>query len=576
MSETNEKELDSYGVWIKKAPNEIANDDFNFDADLPDFSDIDVSSFDEKNDEKKENKSEEVPLDDFLNSDFSEKKEEPANEIEPIDIDLSFDSDKEKIASEPSSSSIDDFEQTSDLSHAGESFSDDTEEIDISDFGIDMNDDSHAAEKTSPSTLETTDYDLSVDGATKTNDFPEPVVTNFDEEAKSLMDNVTEPESRADETLLRKIADDLSGLKNEIADLKNEFVELKARSKSMPQTAPSEIQKGGFFSDLDDDETISLSGDELDNIMNTSDFAATSPTVSANEQTDKAPNQADSAASTAEKNAESKNDSLIEAAGLESNADLDFPTPIDETEDNTFHNVETDDNLVIDFDEKIEEEGKDANEDDELASIADIELPKASDILPTEPEQDVAPIESEASADFEEPQARETASGDASFENRTGEQLEEPAFDVNNYFKDDPSGVEAFVKNELAKNNTANEEPAAEKEAKPAFDVNNYFKDDPSEVEAFVKNELAKNNAANEEPAAKEEATEGMLKKAENEEKPSASGNAISDDLKEEIKSVLLYMDKLLENLPETKIVEFAKSEEFSTYKKLFETLGIA
>ena len=43
-----------------------------------------------------------------------------------------------------------------------------------------------------------------------------------------------------------------------------------------------------------------------------------------------------------------------------------------------------------------------------------------------------------------------------------------------------------------------------------------------------------------------------------------------------EIKSVLLYMDQLLENLPEEKIMEFAKSEEFTTYKKLFSELGLS
>ena len=47
-------------------------------------------------------------------------------------------------------------------------------------------------------------------------------------------------------------------------------------------------------------------------------------------------------------------------------------------------------------------------------------------------------------------------------------------------------------------------------------------------------------------------------------------------DLRSEIKSVLLYMDQLLENLPEEKIMEFAKSEEFTTYKKLFSELGLS
>ena len=50
----------------------------------------------------------------------------------------------------------------------------------------------------------------------------------------------------------------------------------------------------------------------------------------------------------------------------------------------------------------------------------------------------------------------------------------------------------------------------------------------------------------------------------------------ISKDLKSEIVSVLSYMDQLLENLPEDKITEFAKSEHFVTYKKLFDELGLS
>jgi hypothetical protein len=34
-------------------------------------------------------------------------------------------------------------------------------------------------------------------------------------------------------------------------------------------------------------------------------------------------------------------------------------------------------------------------------------------------------------------------------------------------------------------------------------------------------------------------------------------------------------MDQLLESLPEEKIEEFAKSEYFDTYRKLFKELGI-
>jgi len=37
----------------------------------------------------------------------------------------------------------------------------------------------------------------------------------------------------------------------------------------------------------------------------------------------------------------------------------------------------------------------------------------------------------------------------------------------------------------------------------------------------------------------------------------------------------LSYLDKLLDSLPEDKIEEFANSEYFDTYKKLFEELGL-
>jgi hypothetical protein len=48
-----------------------------------------------------------------------------------------------------------------------------------------------------------------------------------------------------------------------------------------------------------------------------------------------------------------------------------------------------------------------------------------------------------------------------------------------------------------------------------------------------------------------------------------------TDRLKGEIKDVLSYLDKLLESLPESKIEEFAQSEHYDTYKRLFEELGL-
>lgn len=49
----------------------------------------------------------------------------------------------------------------------------------------------------------------------------------------------------------------------------------------------------------------------------------------------------------------------------------------------------------------------------------------------------------------------------------------------------------------------------------------------------------------------------------------------LSEEEKEDIKKVLLYLDKLLENLPEDKIKEFAQSEYYDIYVKLFDKLNL-
>jgi hypothetical protein len=53
------------------------------------------------------------------------------------------------------------------------------------------------------------------------------------------------------------------------------------------------------------------------------------------------------------------------------------------------------------------------------------------------------------------------------------------------------------------------------------------------------------------------------------------AAGTVSPAARMDLKDVLIYMDKLLESLPEEKIDEFAHSEHYNTYKKLFEELGI-
>ena len=56
---------------------------------------------------------------------------------------------------------------------------------------------------------------------------------------------------------------------------------------------------------------------------------------------------------------------------------------------------------------------------------------------------------------------------------------------------------------------------------------------------------------------------------------PAEKSEEIPSHLKKELKTVLSYMDQLLESLPDEKIEEFARSEYYDTYKKLFKELGL-
>ena len=52
-------------------------------------------------------------------------------------------------------------------------------------------------------------------------------------------------------------------------------------------------------------------------------------------------------------------------------------------------------------------------------------------------------------------------------------------------------------------------------------------------------------------------------------------GAAISGEVRADVRSVLAYLDQLLDALPPDKVREFAQSEHFATYKKLFKEFGL-
>jgi len=89
----------------------------------------------------------------------------------------------------------------------------------------------------------------------------------------------TSPKPDLSTEILLKIADELSSIRGELISLKTQIGDVmksaEPAARKAAEAAPAEGEEsgpsGGFFDD-EEDETIALTGDELDNILNTADF----------------------------------------------------------------------------------------------------------------------------------------------------------------------------------------------------------------------------------------------------------------------------------------------------------------
>ena len=336
--------------------------------------------------------------------------------------------------------------------------------------------------------------------------------------------------------ILGKIEQELSSLKQEISELKKEVTQLRAAPRDeapvplpealgdepAPEAAEEAPKSHGFF-DEEDDETIALTGDELDNILSTAEI------------------------SEGEELGVSPDDDLLSLDPEGNLVGMETAEPVQEHE------------AVHVTDEEF------------LAGTA-----LADDDIPGVPES----IELEESL----PLGLDS--------DETEDLLSEP--DMN--FDDE------LVDNELAGDELVVDKPVVEEEAEapqPTFEL-------PAEEEVGL--ELADAGALapdlEEEAPVPEEAsfeapqadsdadadgwspppaeptpvpppvTMAPTPVPSSEEAPAASG-AMSPGLKDELRAVLAYMDKLLASLPDDKIQEFAESDHFEVYKRLFEELGL-
>ncbi len=632
------------------------------------------------------NKADDVTNDEPLDIDlaFTESDEVPTEEIQAEDDNTdSFDDNGEyddmfdeldnsntESKTEPSFDdskteelSLDDFgiddssdDATAVAAGAAVNASANTEEVDLSDFGVDssaeetpVQQDVQGAKKG-----QVVDYDLAVteEEATST----APTVTEIkttDAPAEPENEEVAKSEetSSVSNKLLEQIIADLSGLKNEINSLKGQFEELKAKDtiaacEKTEETVPTEEEpkivseeQTGFFNDSDDDETIALSGAELDNIMNTADIAEEDAKTSDTEEelaepevlTEKGEEQEDQTEEpftnpeeisepvetpnedvkeipieNIEPEEEASNETALEEDLKTSSEDAaddaeipqvdaneeeplqeaeeevsdvaEEPTPAAEeinatfSDDNPFAEIgespveipeeEHDSGLSLDAEENLEEPNLDNIVEEDIED--EISIPKTDEIVSDEPNNDIL-VES-SSKDF------------MSSVNDATESLDTPSEEPQTVEETD--GVEEIPSvEEIAEDAESSQDDLQEPipNEEETRTENTYFEEDTSSDPLTDENiDYLKDEDTS-------ESTEDVQVIEHAEEVPEAreeikseDSNSLPSDLREDVKSVLQYMDQLLENLPEDKIMEFAKSEQFTTYKKLFKELGLS
>ncbi len=451
---------------------------------------------------------------------------------------------------------------------------------------------------------------------------PQAVIEEEDEQPPLSQSASSTPKMDLSTELLLRIANELSSIKDELSSLKDELSSLKGVEAPPPEKKEEEPVSHGFF-DEEEDEKIALTGDELDNILNTADFTeeAGSDAVEADEQSDFLSDQEDilgdnGAIPTDEEGdlVEEPSNDLDGLSGMMSEdllSDTDQSTPLEEpvAEEDEFSTLQKNGVQVM-----TEAPEDTSYLDEEVASEESFDL---SDAVIDEPDLGGLTLEDTI---LEEPDL-ESINIDLDLEREEGlatEEVaateEEPVIELS--LHDDEFVVEPEESSDFAEDinisdiaeetfpevveeevEAASEEPADLKpEDEPLLSLDDVLSDGEPEVEELPDSEesfaevlpedfVVEAEGSFESPIEADipleeelpEVVEGEIDEVLPVTPASQNGqSAMPDILKNEVKSVLAYMDQLLESLPEEKIEEFARSEYFDTYKKLFEELGLA
>jgi pilus assembly protein FimV len=574
--DAEDSSLEQYGVWVKMKPEDLAaaegeQEDFG----LSDFSATEDSELTPEEEELL-GKLEDEPLDEGefegLEADLEELgrgvesqgpvleagsgAEEEEISVDDLDVDL-----ESLDLEEPSGEEADAFESLDDLDHL--------------DSGVDSLSDLSAEQEIEVS--------LSENAA---------VEEHFTEVAAG-------PAARSSTDILEMIEADLKQIKSEIQTLKRELTSIgRGGPSGQMEVQPVPVGPPGFFHQ-EEDETIALTGDELDNILNTADITEATAEPMDEDLVEELPDIGEqgmdlglaeepttllepSAPAGAVEEAFSEGEEILELGSLD----------LEEGESS-----EALDDIEIDIG-SAEETSLEEGEID-LESLEEANEPVAIDLESVAPEEPTEPAVEEdliledfgeAAEDTEEllleegegPEIEELTLGETDGEAGVEElQLDELEISGGEEFGEEPVDIsieepvegeeELGALGELEEGSTIPESAAAP-EAEETLGEEILEIDELSGVGEEPSEELGEieeiggieDIEPTDEP--KEERPAGF---------PAGGGAEMPQELKEDVRSVLSYLDQLLAALPEEKIKEFVRSEYWGIYKKLFDELGL-
>jgi pilus assembly protein FimV len=368
---------------------------------------------------------------------------------------------------------------------------------------------------------------------------------------------------------LRSIRSDLTALKKELADLR------RPRAAAAPSGTASG-SKAGFFEEEEDD-TIALTGDELDNILNTADI-----TEEAAEEAAEEPAAEADLVEAEEAGPISDRGDIVAYEEPSTAPDL-AAEPVEELEEVT--------DLDLELPETAPAELELAGEAGALAEVEELPALELDGIPETEtageaeleelPADEGTLADADLVADLEEVGLETGAKAPAAI----------PEVDLKALHETQETGHESILSTEdLAASDLAELEAVAEEPSPAAgssIEIDFEQAAVPAAAEAGA--EEVESLEAVEDLEEVAEALEEAPVEAEPAPQPeprrpaarpeataaAASTLQMSESLKKDLRNVLSVIDELLDALPEKKIREFAKSEHFAVYKKLFEDLGL-